>query len=119
MTPPSGHNGTAPDIGPYLAALGARVRLLRLAARLTQAQLADAAGMSRSFLSLLEHGAHGADIALLFRLAHALGLPLTELLPNDDHQAAPAIAVRAFAGMTRSDRRPLAARPATESPSRQ
>lgn len=40
----------APDTTAFLCALGRRVRLLRLMRGLTQDQLAQAAGMSRSFV---------------------------------------------------------------------
>ena len=66
--------------GEFLRVLGKRVRLLRLARELTQDQLADAAGMSRSFVSLIEHGAHGVDVVRLLRLAGVFGMPLVELL---------------------------------------
>jgi len=72
------------DATAYLAAVGQRVRFLRLLDRRTQVEVADAADISRSFLSMIEHGVRGVDIALLLRLAHALGTTLTELLPDDD-----------------------------------
>lgn len=74
MTAPS------PDTTAFLRALGRRVRLLRLVRDLTQDQLAQAAGMSRSFVSLVEHGSHGVDVVRLVRLAAVLGVPLTELV---------------------------------------
>lgn len=67
----------------FLRALCKRVRLLRLARELTQDQLADSAGMSRSFVSLIEKGCHGVDVRRLLRLAAVLGLPLTGLLDLD------------------------------------
>jgi len=68
------------DTAAFLRALGKRVRLLRLTAELTQDQLAAKTGMSRSFVSLIEHGAHGIDVARLARLAAALDLPLSTLI---------------------------------------
>lgn len=70
----------APDTAAFLSALGRRVRLLRLIRGLTQDQLAQAAGMSRSFVSLVEHGCHGVDVVRLVRLAAVFGIPLTELV---------------------------------------
>jgi transcriptional regulator with XRE-family HTH domain len=64
----------------YLRALGKRVRILRLTRELTQEELATAAGMSRSFVSLIEHGSHGVDVIRLIRLAAALDVPLAELI---------------------------------------
>ncbi len=69
-----------PDTAAFLSALGRRVRLLRLIRGLTQDQLAQSAGMSRSFVSLVEHGCHGVDVVRLVRLAAVFGIPLTELV---------------------------------------
>jgi transcriptional regulator with XRE-family HTH domain len=68
----------------YLTALGQRVRLLLVEQYLTQQQLADAAGMSRSFVSVVEHGAGGVDVVRLLRLATALGVPLSRVLPDEE-----------------------------------
>jgi len=64
----------------FLIALGKRVRLLRLIRELTQDELAQAAGISRSFVSMIEHGTHGVDVVRLWRLAAVFGMPLIELL---------------------------------------
>ena len=71
---------TEAEVAAWLRALGKRVRLLRLTREMTQDQLAAAAGMSRSFVSLIEHGTHGVDVVRLLRLAAALDVPLTELV---------------------------------------
>jgi transcriptional regulator with XRE-family HTH domain len=63
-----------------LRALGKRVRLLRLVRELSQGELAHAAGISRSFLSLIEKGGHGVDVIRLIRLAEVLDVSLLELL---------------------------------------
>jgi transcriptional regulator with XRE-family HTH domain len=68
------------DPAAYLRALGKRVRILRLTREMTQEELAARAGMSRNFVSLLEHGAHGVDVVRLLRLAEALDVSLVELL---------------------------------------
>ncbi len=73
-------SGGEPDPEAYLRALGKRVRILRLTRELTQEELAAAAGMSRNFVSLIEHGAHGIDVVRLLRLAAALDVPIDELL---------------------------------------
>ena len=71
---------SSPDTSALLLALGRRVRLLRRTNELTQDELAVKAGMSRSFISLIEHGRHGIDIARLARLAAALDQPLSTLI---------------------------------------
>jgi transcriptional regulator with XRE-family HTH domain len=64
----------------FLRALGKRIRLLRRVRELTQDELARAAGISRSFVSLIEKGSHGVDVVRLLRLADALNVSLPELL---------------------------------------
>jgi transcriptional regulator with XRE-family HTH domain len=64
----------------FLRALGKRIRLLRLLRELTQGELAEQTGMSRSFVSIIEHGTHGVDVVRLVRIATALGIPLPELV---------------------------------------
>ena len=68
------------DVEAWLVALGKRVRILRLTREMTQDDLAVAAGMSRSFVSLIEHGTHGIDVVRLLRLAAALEVSLVDLL---------------------------------------
>ena len=68
------------DVDLWLRALGRRVRILRLTKEMTQDDLATAAGMSRSFVSLIEKGSHGVDVVRLLRLAAALDVPLAELI---------------------------------------
>jgi transcriptional regulator with XRE-family HTH domain len=60
--------------------IGKRLRLARLTAELTQDQLADAAGVSRSFISVIEHGAPGVDVYRLRRPALAAGTTLATLI---------------------------------------
>ena len=64
----------------WLRGLGRRVRIMRLMRELTQDELATAAGMSRSFVSLIEKGTHGVDVVRLLRLAAALDVSLAELI---------------------------------------
>lgn len=75
--------GAEPDVEAFLRALGKRVRILRLTRELTQDELAVATGMSRSFISVIEHGTSGVDVARLLRIAVVLGVPLGELLGLD------------------------------------
>ncbi len=64
----------------FLRALGKHIRIARLTRELTQAELADAAGISRNFISLIEHGSHGVDVVRLLRIAAALDIPLSDLV---------------------------------------
>lgn len=72
--------GAGIDVEGYLRALGKRIRILRLTRELTQEELAQAAGMSRNFVSLIEHGSGGVDVVRLLRIAAALDVPIEELL---------------------------------------
>jgi len=77
---------TNPD-AVFLRALGQRIRIARLTRELTQAELADASGISRNFISLIEHGSHGVDVVRLLRIAAALDIPLSDLVKTGgDHR---------------------------------
>ena len=64
----------------YLERLGRRVQELRSARRWTQQQLADAAGLDRTYISGLEHGKQNPTIGALLRLATALETRLDRLV---------------------------------------
>lgn len=60
--------------------VGRRLRLARKLVELTQQQVADTAGVSRSTVVLVEQCANrGVDVYRLRRMASAVGLDLTEL----------------------------------------
>ena len=69
-----------PECAAFLRAVGRRIRVLRYQRELTQEELAEATGISRSFISLIEHGGRGANLTRLFVLARALGVEPWELL---------------------------------------
>jgi transcriptional regulator with XRE-family HTH domain len=60
--------------------LGRTVRRLRRAQRRSQYALADAASISRQYLREVEAGASNPTLAVLRRLAKALGVSMTALL---------------------------------------
>jgi transcriptional regulator with XRE-family HTH domain len=57
----------------------------------TQDDLARRAGVTLSFLSAIERGAHGLDVARLRRVAAVMGTPPADLLadPNEDGHPGP------------------------------
>jgi transcriptional regulator with XRE-family HTH domain len=59
--------------------LGERLRAIRLLRRRTLRDVAEAAGVSESFLSQLERGRSNASVASLQRLAGALGIEVSDL----------------------------------------
>jgi XRE family aerobic/anaerobic benzoate catabolism transcriptional regulator len=70
-----------------LSRLGARVRALRLEARLTVSAFAERASLSPRFINQLEAGAGNISVARLAQVAASLGRGLPELLPppETDH----------------------------------
>ena len=67
----------------YLAAVGQRVRLLRVARRLSQDAFAELAGVSRVTLGSIERGEHAAGLLTYVKLAEALGVGLSLLVDLD------------------------------------
>jgi transcriptional regulator with XRE-family HTH domain len=64
--------------------LGERLRVLRRARGASLAAVADATGISVSFLSLLESGKTDVTISRLLRLGSYYNVPITDLLPTGD-----------------------------------
>ncbi|AOE83207.1 cupin domain-containing protein [Pseudomonas sp. TCU-HL1] len=66
-----------------LPSLGVRLRHARKVAGLTLKQVAEAAGCSESLISKLENDAASPSLAMLHRLARALGSNVSELTSED------------------------------------
>jgi transcriptional regulator with XRE-family HTH domain len=66
-----------------VARFGRRLRELRLARGMSQAELAGQASITTNYVSRLENGGAAPGIDLVARLASALGVPIAELLPAD------------------------------------
>jgi DNA-binding XRE family transcriptional regulator len=64
-------------------AFGARVRELRMRAGLSQEQLADQAGMHRTYVSSLERGQRNVGLDNILRLAAGLRVPPADLFQAD------------------------------------
>lgn len=64
--------------------LGQRVRSARAARAMTMKQLAADAGISLPYLSRVEKGDGNISIAVLYRLAQALNLPIENLLADNE-----------------------------------
>ncbi|MFC3458435.1 MULTISPECIES: helix-turn-helix domain-containing protein [Massilia] len=61
-------------------AFGKVLRVVRTEAGLTQEQLALAAGVDRSFVSMVERGVNQPTIRMIFRFAAALGVAPSRLV---------------------------------------
>ena len=68
-----------------LIAIGRRIRKLRKDRGLTLQQLAGAAGISSSMLSLVERGLASPSIGSLIVVSEALGRPMSDLMDIDNH----------------------------------
>jgi len=68
----------------FLERVGFRVRELRVAAGLTQAQLADRAGLHRTFIGSVERGERNVALLSLRRIAHALRTTPAALLADPE-----------------------------------
>jgi transcriptional regulator with XRE-family HTH domain len=80
LTEPALADGAATNVG---LELGERVRAIRSLRRLTLREVAEAAGVSESFVSQLERGRSNASVATLQRLAAALGIEISDLFAGE------------------------------------
>ncbi|MEM0923877.1 MAG: shikimate kinase [Pseudomonadota bacterium] len=81
----------APDTGDFLARVGMRVRTARKALRLSRRVLSERSGVSQRYLAQLEMGEGNVSLALLLRIAQALGLRVEQLVAAEP--LAPVIAL--------------------------
>ena len=65
------------------APVGERLRAIRLLRRRTLKEVAEAAGVSESFVSQLERGRTNASVASLQRIATALGIEVSDLFASN------------------------------------
>jgi transcriptional regulator with XRE-family HTH domain len=68
----------------FLERVGFRVRERRLAAGLTQAQLAERCGLHRTFIGSVERGERNAALLSLRKIAKALRATPAQLLAEPD-----------------------------------
>ncbi|MEK7384279.1 MAG: helix-turn-helix transcriptional regulator [Elusimicrobiota bacterium] len=62
--------------------IGARIRVLRQVLKLTQAEVAERAGIDSSFYGQIERGANVPSLRTLFAVAEVLRVEPAELLPK-------------------------------------
>lgn len=73
--------------GSFELPFGAALRRVRLAAGMTQEQLALEAGVQRNFISLIETGQNQPTISTIVKLARALGMRASELVAEAERSA--------------------------------
>ena len=69
--------------------LGLRLKELRIAADLSQAQLAFDCELDRTYISLMERGLANPSLWTLGTIAHVLKLTLPDLLKGNEHTVPP------------------------------
>ena len=74
-----------------LMKIGSRVKQARLAKHLTQMQLAEAAGISVSFLSNIENGRQSMNLRALIAISDALNVSADWLIKDIPHSASQSI----------------------------
>ena len=72
----------------YLEQIGMRIRLRRVALRMNQTELAKAAGISQSAISLAEKGETALSIQHMKNVSKALDTSMCELLGEVDQKKA-------------------------------
>ena len=77
-----------PEQGAFKAALGRRIREARKRVGLTQGELADATGMSKTYVFELETRGANPSLDALWKIARALGVGPRDLVPETDLDAA-------------------------------
>ncbi|MBN0189422.1 helix-turn-helix transcriptional regulator [Pseudomonas aeruginosa] len=63
-----------------LVKLGAAIRARRIALAYSQEALADASSIDRSHMGKIERGEHMPTLAIIFKIARALGLSVAHLM---------------------------------------
>ena len=90
--PPASSSGTGGPVAPERAhvplekRVGEVIKQLRLAAKLTLADLSEGAEMSSAMLSRVENGMATASLDSLERICHALGVSLSDLFKQTDQK---------------------------------
>ncbi len=67
-------------LGEHLALMGQRINAARTSRGMTQQKLADASGLDRTYISLVEHGRQNLSIGAVLKIANALEVPMGDLL---------------------------------------
>lgn len=66
--------------------VGANLKRLRIAAGLTQEQLAERSGFSQQYLSETENGKRNPSVVSLYEIGEALGVSLVQLVQTANDQ---------------------------------
>jgi transcriptional regulator with XRE-family HTH domain len=78
--------GSIDGVDTLSAALGETIRRHRVVLKLSQEQLAERAGLHRTHISYLERGLRSPTVAVLARIAEALGVRTWQLLREAEEE---------------------------------
>ncbi len=85
----SAEGAAGPEDRARLKAFGLRIKLLRVSRGWSQEQLAEAAGMHRTFIGQVERGQRGLNVLGLWRLAGAFKIPIGDLFTDAEGRPIP------------------------------
>ncbi len=68
-----------PSLEEQLLSMGQIIKKARSRRKLTQQQLADASGLDRTYISLVEHGKQNITVGAILKIADALDIPFNHL----------------------------------------
>lgn len=74
----------------YISGIGERIRALRTSRGMIRKDLSRQSGVSERYIAQIETGKANLSIAMLWKIAHSMGLRVPELFPDGDTQAASA-----------------------------
>lgn len=72
-----------PDDSIILKQIGSKLKFHRLYKNLTQEELTEIAGFTRSYYTEIENGKRNPSILSLYKLSRALGVPLEKIVSDD------------------------------------
>jgi transcriptional regulator with XRE-family HTH domain len=75
------------NVEPIYEAVGAKIREVRNAKHIIQADVAEEAGLTRQSVANIEHGRQRFMVHTLLDIARALGVDAADLLPRQDEQS--------------------------------
>ena len=68
----------------HLAAMGRKINSIRTALKMTQQDLAEASGLDRTYISMVERGRQNLTMGAVVKIADALNVPVAELVSTED-----------------------------------
>ena len=68
----------------HLAAMGRKINSIRTTLKMTQQDLAEASGLDRTYISMVERGRQNLTMGAVVKIADALNVPVAELVSTED-----------------------------------